>query len=111
MSKRGRKIPAGEDRGPRDRKVTIYLTAEEEEVLSRVADNFSFRSKSALVAFLLEPLCRSDFTGISFNRLRDRFLDLPGKRKGKFAWKQLPFIHKTTFPDVETVNREQEEKE
>ncbi|MEM8549794.1 MAG: hypothetical protein AAGF10_03305, partial [Verrucomicrobiota bacterium] len=109
MAKKGRPIPAREKRGPRDRKLTIYVTAAEEAILKDVSDNRGFRSVSAMLAYMIEPLCRDQFTGLSFGRLGDQFATLPRKKPASFAWEQLPFIHKKQFPDIDTINKEDAE--
>lgn len=108
MTKPGPKLPA--HRGPRTRKVTIYLTDEEADELERVRQRFGMRSSSALVAFVIEPLARESFTGFSFWRLGARFARMVAKLpKSEIAWKQMIPFHKLPMPDIEVVNAEQDE--
>ncbi|MBC2592835.1 hypothetical protein H5P28_01045 [Ruficoccus amylovorans] len=108
MVKPGPKLPA--DRGPRTRKVTIYLTDEEADELERVRKRHGFKSSSALLAFIIEPLAKDYFTGAAFWRLGVKFADMVSKLpKTETRWKQMIPFHKLQMPEIETVNAEQDE--
>ena len=68
-----RTIPAGEDRGPRDRPLTVYLAEEELEELADLARDLGFKSKSGLVAGIIGELVRDGFSRESFDRIVDRY--------------------------------------
>lgn len=88
MTKRGRKIPEGEDREARDVQISIYVTQEEKERLERAAAYLGFRSKSALIAQIIEPLAAGGFSGWAFIKLGSRFAKLitDTKKSEKSRW-------------------------
>lgn len=108
MAKRGRKIPEGEEREARDVQVSIYVTEKERDKLGVIAERLGFRSKSALVAYVLEPLVRDGFSGISFFRLGSHFANLVKNiPEASFAREQVNIFKKYSVPRIEDVNREQ----
>lgn len=88
-----RKVPEGANRGPRDRQVAIYLSEEEVEALDKYAKNLGFRSKTALIVYVMEDLIHDGFSPICFSKLAIKFTNLIDKSgKSEWAWNQLnPF--------------------
>lgn len=77
-SKRGRpKSPFKK----RDTRVSGYVTKEDAEYVSEVADNFGFSSTSEFVTAILEELCKGGFSAFAFMRLGWHVANLPTKRK------------------------------
>ena len=108
MARRGRKIPEGENREARDVQISIYVTEYERDELERVAKALGFRSKSALIAFILEPLVIDGFTGLSFLKLGRRFANLASRA---VSWEldlgQFNIFRRSSIPSVDDVNTEQ----
>lgn len=108
MGKRGPKTAEAENREPRDVVVGVCFTKKESDGLSRTASRLGFRSKSALIAYVLEPLVRDGFTAVSFFKLGLHFANLVKDHpEAKFASDQINIFRKYSMPDVEDVNREQ----
>lgn len=57
------------ERGVKDKKVPIYLTEEDADELTRVAKQLGLRSRSQLIAAILERLNDGGWTGIVFAKL------------------------------------------
>lgn len=53
MKRKGRQVPPNEDRTPRHRQASVYLTDDEFESLEKFALDAGFRSKSALLAYMI----------------------------------------------------------
>lgn len=71
-----RTVPEGANRGPRDKQVAIYLSSEEIQALDRLAKNFGFRSKTALIVYTLEDLIQDGFSPVCFSKMAIRFSKL-----------------------------------
>ncbi len=71
-SRRGRKIPEGENRGPRDRLVGVYFSQSEVDLLETKRLELGYRSKSALITDLLAGPIEAGFTSLSFIKLGKR---------------------------------------
>ncbi len=109
MPKPGPKVPKEANRGPRNASITFHLSEEEKEELGRVAENFGFRSRSALVAWMMEPLIKEGFTGASFARMGKEISNIQLKRPGHtFDYKQLRPWHKLPLTPKEIVDSENE---
>jgi hypothetical protein len=91
-----RTVPKGAERGPRDKKLTIYLSTEELEYLDKVASNLGFRSKSQLVVSVIGDLIEGGFSGAKFVMLGRRFSKLIDEAgTGYIDWAQFnPFKKK-----------------
>ncbi len=108
MGKRGPKTAEAENREPRDVVVGVCLTRKESEVVDKVAKALGFRSRSGLIAYIVEPLADEGFTAASFVRLGNHFRrivsDVP---TSKIDPKQFNIFRKMNIPEIEDVNREQ----
>ena len=80
---RGRKIPKGEERGPRDKLVGVYFSKEEIEILDAQAKDLGYRSKSSMIADLLSGPIQDGFTGFSFVKLGKAIADQKDKLKSR----------------------------
>lgn len=78
--------------------------------MEKTRERYGFRSASALIAFMIEPLAKDHFTELSFERLAKKFGKMAGEHPtGKLHWKQLNPLHKISISDPDTVSREQQE--
>ncbi len=108
VGKRGPKIPEGENRTPRDVVVGVCLTKEESDTIDKAAKELGFRSRSGLIAFIIEPLVKDGFSGMSFVRLGRRFAKLWGSSaKAKVDLSQFNIFRRSSIPNVDAVNQEQ----
>lgn len=113
MAGRGRTIPEGENREPRDKLVGVYFSQSEKDGLEKVSNKLGFKTKSALIAYVMEPLILNGFSAASFVGLARKFARLVGDHpdaKADFA--QLMNVFKRLdLPEIETVNVEQSKDE
>lgn len=67
-----RKIPDGQKRGPRDKLVGVYLSKEEVDALDDYCFHLGFRSKSALLSFILDDLIEGGFSESAFASISEK---------------------------------------
>ena len=98
-----RAVPKGANRGPRDKKVTIYLSDEEIEALDKYAKNLGFRSKTTLIVYMLEGPIQDGLSGLSFGKLGRLMTNLISKSPNStVGWDQLnPFKKRKSQPKPE----------
>ncbi len=108
MGKRGPKTAEAENREPRDVVVGVCLTQKESEKIDKVAKNLGFRSRSGLIAYIMEPLAEEGFSGAAFLRLGNHFAKIVSSAPdAKIDPKQFNIFRKLKIPEIEEVNREQ----
>ncbi|MBC2595889.1 hypothetical protein H5P28_16615 [Ruficoccus amylovorans] len=76
MPRKGRQVPQGEDRGPRTKAMSIYLSEEERKALDDFALHLGFQSKSSMVVYILECCMKGGFGFMAFFRLGNKFSKL-----------------------------------
>lgn len=76
MPRKGRQVPAKEDREPRTKAMSVYFSDEEMKTLEDLALSFGFKSKSAMVVYIMEHLMKGGFSGLTFMKLGMDFADI-----------------------------------
>lgn len=103
-----RTIPAGQKRGPRDKLVGVYFSKEEALALDDYCANLGFRSKSALLSFILNDLIEDGFSEGSFNSVSEKVKELILKSpKSKTEWAKLS----KTWREKKAAQYEQSQEE
>lgn len=64
----------------RDSRMTFFLTKEDHEYMTEVADNLGFKSTPEMVSAVMERLCESGFSALGFAKLGWQIANLPTKR-------------------------------
>lgn len=73
MQGKGRSVPPDEERGPRNKAMSIYLSEEEHKLLEEYALAFGFPSKSQMVVYIVENAMKGGFSGLTFSRIGSNF--------------------------------------
>ena len=72
------------DKAKRTSPIMFYVTEDDAVYLNEAASNMGFRSRSTMMAAIMERLCIGGFSGLSFIKLGWQFSNLPVERQGMY---------------------------
>ncbi len=94
MAKKGRPIPKEENRGPRNKAMSVYFSEEEHAHLEKVSNSLGFNSKSALISYVIGNAINGGFSGWTFMKMGHNFAKMLGEVDSTLTEIPMPLFTK-----------------